>query len=638
MRGLALFAALAIVGIAPAARAQTVAVTDGISYNVGSMVSIRVESAGAGRVGAAIRYAGEREAVVGNLSVPSNGEYAPLWRIPRDARTGRYEVDLDDVRNVTSFVVHRKLARIVNAEVDRTFYTNGDPIRCSVAIENATDVQLKGLRVEFSPFHFPWIAPAPDEPRYTPAVIDESLQLEPGESKQLPAKRVATARGGNQPAVTGYVVALWDKERRTLYDIAFTKPVFLRPPNIDYPKQYPFLYLYPTLRDVEQRAMAYRQFYPPGFVSDVVRFDTTHTIFPSAADAEFTFSIRPHAGVDVSGVKVRTRVLDSHGKLLREAYLDTAATHGKASGLADGLYTYEVAVENKSGDVVASRRMEFALNKLPKSLLIFGAHQDDDTAHPALIRAAVENHIPIHVVYLTSGDAGGCERFYMATCDASRALDFGMVRTAEARASLGHLGVPAENIFFLGLPDGGLEEIWFDHSTASNPYLSVLLATDHAPYPRLAHPNLPFAREPVVSAVKEFVRKYQPEVVVTGHPEERHVDHRANNWVVVAAMQELLREGAISRDTRVLVDKSYGETSWIHSPYTYKEHVFYVPGEVARVGQEALWLYQSQDGNHQQGAMVPYEKLLRGEAYPHLWLSDWMDHEGWNARRKNLER
>jgi LmbE family N-acetylglucosaminyl deacetylase len=297
-----------------------------------------------------------------------------------------------------------------------------------------------------------------------------------------------------------------------------------------------------------------------------------------------------------------------------------------------GRYTLDLSVVSDTGVKVASNRIEFAVNDLPKSILVFGAHQDDDTAHPALIRAAIENHIPIRFVYLTSGDAGGCDRYYQQSCDASRAMDFGETRMAEARASLGHLGVAPENIFFLGLPDGGLEEIWLNHRGAGHPYLSVLLASDHAPYGGIVRPNLPFARDPVVDVVAEFIRKYQPDVIVAGHPEERHVDHRTNGWIAIKAMQRLLREGAIPKSTRLLVDKSYGGTSWIHSPYDYRPFEFFVPGEVARIGQEALWFYQSQDGNHQQGAMATYEQLPRTEADPHLWVADWDRHEGWNEK------
>ena len=145
-------------------------------------------------------------------------------------------------------------------------------------------------------------------------------------------------------------------------------------------------------------------------------------------------------------------------------------------------------------------------------------------------------------------------------------------------------------------------------------------------------PNLPFARDPIVAVAEEFIGRFQPDVIVAGHPEERHVDHRTNNWLVVKAMQELLREGGINPGTRFLVDKSYGETSWIHSPYRYQNFDLFVPGEVARRGQEALWFYQTQDGNHQQGDLVTSDKLKRNEADPHQWLLYWKDHAGWNER------
>ncbi len=105
-------------------------------------------------------------------------------------------------------------------------------------------------------------------------------------------------------------------------------------------------------------------------------------------------------------------------------------------------------------------------------------------------------------------------------------MDFGEVRLEEARASLGHLGVPPENLVTLGLPDGGLEEIWYHHPRASDPYLSVLLASDHAPYREAAIPNLPYAREPVVAAIKTFINRYHPDMIITGHPDERRSPHK----------------------------------------------------------------------------------------------------------------
>ena len=80
----------------------------------------------------------------------------------------------------------------------------------------------------------------------------------------------------------------------------------------------------------------------------------------------------------------------------------------------------------------------------------------------------------------------------------------------EARAAMGHLGVPPENILFLGLPDGGTGKIWYDHPNSSDPYLAVLLASDHAPYDGLLRPNLPFARDAVVEPRRRSSRNFSP--------------------------------------------------------------------------------------------------------------------------------
>src|SRR5689334_17613682 len=81
-----------------AADADLVAVTDGINYNAGSRVSIRFEPKNARTYHANVRYAGEETPVVSGVVLDGkDGAYIPLWTIPFDARTGRYEVDIDGV-------------------------------------------------------------------------------------------------------------------------------------------------------------------------------------------------------------------------------------------------------------------------------------------------------------------------------------------------------------------------------------------------------------------------------------------------------------------------------------------------------------------------------------------------------------
>jgi LmbE family N-acetylglucosaminyl deacetylase len=196
---------------------------------------------------------------------------------------------------------------------------------------------------------------------------------------------------------------------------------------------------------------------------------------------------------------------------------------------------------------------------------------------------------------------------------------------------MGHLGVPPENIFFLGLPDGGSGKIWYGHPNSRDPYLAVLLACDHAPYEGLLRPNLAFARDAVVDATEEIIRKFQPAVIFTAHPQaEGAIDHIVNNFFVVKALQELLRAGAISPDLEVRVDRIFDLKGHPATPYRYEDDEFYVSGEAMALAQEAGWFYQSQGGNREEGNLRTWNQLQRSEGYRKVL--DWKEHEGWNEK------
>lgn len=609
------------------------AITDNTSYNAGSEVRLRL--APGGDATASICYAGEAQPVASGIAL-HGAEYLPLWKIPQDARTGRYEIDLQPsggaaIRNAASFAVYRQLVKVIAFDLDKTFYTSGDAVNPHIAVRNLSNRRIDHVQVEFESYTYPWIEPASDEPPAWKTIVTDSLSLEPGAAKEFHVEKAAVVQAGKEPVNIYYSVVLRDAIHQDhIYDLAFALPAYTIPPGTPLPKQYPFLYLYQRERDVP-KSESYRRFYPPEFVSDAIRFDTSHTMFRAGDPILVSYTLKPPPGAGWHNASIQTRVLDANGRELHSESARAASVGAHEvtlSPLDPGRYLVEVAVREGAAEV-ASNRLELAVNHLPRSILIFAAHEDDDTAHPGIIRAAVENHIPIHFVYWTGGDAGGCDRFFMHSCDAPRAMDFGEVRLNESRASLGHLGVSGDAISFLGLPDGGLGQIW-EHPKSDHPYLSVLLASDHSPYTESAIPNMPYARDAAVAAAKRFLLRYQPDMVITGHPDERHIDHRVNNWIVVKAMQELLAEGNLSRDTQLVVDVAYGAVPNRRAPYKYEKYILNVSGEAARLGQEALWYYQSQDGNHQQAEIVDYDKLPRTEPYPHFRILDWQEHAGWN--------
>src|SRR5437764_14357422 len=124
MKGVNTLSLLLVAAVSTAVAADLVAITDGINFNTGSQVRIRGTSNTTAPVRVSVRYAGENTPFR-TVAIQLNDAYVPLWDIPYDARTGRYEVDIDTI-NVTSFAVHRKLAAIERVDLDRTFYTNGD--------------------------------------------------------------------------------------------------------------------------------------------------------------------------------------------------------------------------------------------------------------------------------------------------------------------------------------------------------------------------------------------------------------------------------------------------------------------------------------------------------------------------------
>src|SRR6185437_2630313 len=522
------FLLIAPLAASPISAASVVATTDQTNYNAGSEVRIRLQPVASGA--ASIRYAGEQNAIAKEIRV-DGAEYKPLWRIPWDVQAGRYEVDITTadgktVRDATSFAVHRQLVKVQSVELDKTFYTSGDSINPRIVVKNLSNRTLHNLQVEFEPYTYPWIAPDPDEPPMWKHIVTKSLSLAPGAEKEFDVNKAAVVQTEKEPMLNYYSVVIRDsQEPDHIYDLAFALPAFTAPPNTSFPKQYPFLYLYSRLNEVS-KSEAYRHFYPPQFVSDVIRFDTAHTMFPTGVKPTVRFSVKKPSGAQWDGATMAVSLVDASGKEIIN--LPIRGEIGSRSQtmfhpLPPGNYTVKISIHNAAGATIARNQLEIAVNPLPKSILVFCAHQDDDTAHPGIIRAAVENHIPIHFVYFTGGDAGGCDRYYMHSCDAARAMDFGEVRMDEARASLGHLGVSPGHLFFLGMPDGGLGQIWYDHVKRTDPYLSVLLASDHSPYRDSAIPNLPYSRESAVDAAKQFIARFKPDLIITGHPDERHV-------------------------------------------------------------------------------------------------------------------
>jgi LmbE family N-acetylglucosaminyl deacetylase len=655
-------------------------------YNVGSVATFRATLTGVSAdvtryaVFAEIQYMGTTAVSTAQLDRKGEGKSGEVffeggWPIPRDAPTGIYSLTLrvEDRtthrlvarKQVRGFGAYRKLVRIARLTIDKTFYSVGEPIYCEVVLDNLTDRELSGLRVEFSNPNYPWIAlfsaeggDEAENPDLAITVMREGLNLPPRGRVAIPMMPAGTATflQGTQQAVLGaggparqeeipfpevdqYTVAVWNAHRTFLYDMQFTKPAIVRAPGRDKPIPYGRNFTHAYNSDID--FVNYREFYEPGELSAAIRIDRSRSMFRPGDRLTVKAALKNVEGEAWSGVNLRARVLEAGGKELHAATLESAfdlapgqtrQVEAEAweipSSAAPGTYKLDLALMGRDGRSVAATTTEIAVNPLPASLLLFFAHEDDEQAYIGLIRAAVEAGIPIRVGIYTGGDVGACERYYSKPCGPNEAREFGIVRMEETAEVLEHVGLARENLIYLGLPDGGSGAIWSENIKASNPFLSIYLATDHAPYENTLKPNLPYAREPVIELTKKIIRDFRPAMIATTHPDERHVDHRTANWFAMKACHELLREEEIDPSMVVLADQAYGAGGFKPAPYQYEPYTVFLSGEVAALKQEVTWIYQSQDGNLAEGRRKPLRELPREE--PHLRIVDWQEHEGWN--------
>ena len=116
-----------------------------------------------------------------------------------------------------------------------------------------------------------------------------------------------------KPSVYQYAVVVWDRERKTIYDLAFSPLVFIHPPGVEMPKPYPRLYAFPELGAVVPPSSSRAE-----TAGGAIVFDRGHTMFPAGGRARVSFSIRnPHDG-PWSGVSINASLRSPGGARLGE--------------------------------------------------------------------------------------------------------------------------------------------------------------------------------------------------------------------------------------------------------------------------------------------------------------------------------
>jgi LmbE family N-acetylglucosaminyl deacetylase len=115
-------------------------------------------------------------------------------------------------------------------------------------------------------------------------------------------------------------------------------------------------------------------------------------------------------------------------------------------------------------------------------------------------------------------------------------VKFGMQRQAESINALRVLGVPRENIVFLGFPDKGIARLWSDYWDEDERFFSRYTDSSTNPYPNTFEYNVPYNGISLLKDLNKIINDYRPTDIYYPHPNDLHPDH----WAVNAFVRYLL--------------------------------------------------------------------------------------------------
>ena len=246
-----------------------------------------------------------------------------------------------------------------------------------------------------------------------------------------------------------------------------------------------------------------------------------------------------------------------------EAYLDyLAANRYRVIALRDlAKYVDPLKEPRDPMAVIEARKKELAqaaplkkVGSAPLDVLVIAPHPDDEVIGCAgVMLQALEQKRRVGVVVITSGDGYPALAAVVARKEIGQLvpIDFlqaGALRQRHSAGAMARIGVPQDELIFLGYPDSGLEKIYsMAGSTAFQQPFTQKNATYGVTVPDY-HSTVhgrpaPYLKASVVGDLAEIIRDRQPKEIYVTHEADTHGDHRAAFWLVRDAIRAANYQG-----------------------------------------------------------------------------------------------
>jgi LmbE family N-acetylglucosaminyl deacetylase len=179
-------------------------------------------------------------------------------------------------------------------------------------------------------------------------------------------------------------------------------------------------------------------------------------------------------------------------------------------------------------------------------VLVMAPHPDDEVLGcGGIIQRAVKMGLPVHVLFLTYGDANQWSFMVYHKWPViipEEVIAMGYTRHNEACAAAKVLGLSPDDVTFLGYPDFGTLTILCSHWKDNPPYKSLLTRATAVPYKNALRPGALYKGEEVLHDLKTVLHQFNPTKIFLSHAADHNRDHRALYVFTRAALWELKKQ------------------------------------------------------------------------------------------------
>jgi LmbE family N-acetylglucosaminyl deacetylase len=185
--------------------------------------------------------------------------------------------------------------------------------------------------------------------------------------------------------------------------------------------------------------------------------------------------------------------------------------------------------------------------KKDQRVLILVPHPDDEAiACAGVIQHALKAGAKLRIVYLTNGDhneLGFIVYEKRITMRQGEFIYLGKVRQKEAIKAMKFLGVPENDLVFLGYPDYGTFNIFTQYWQSKKPFRDRLTRISSVPYKDNFSYGAAYSGESILGDLTKQILDYKPDKIFVSHPADVNVDHKTLYLFLQIALSDL--EGQI---------------------------------------------------------------------------------------------